>query len=221
MSAKIAASILSADFGFLAEQVKLVEEHADLLHVDAMDAHFVPVLSIGPVVVQSLRKVTDLPLHCHLMVSRPEVLLPDFADAGADIVTVHMEAVDEPAKIVAQAVSLGMKAGLGVNPDTPVETVFPHLEELDRVLVMSVQPGWAGQAFLDGTLPKIESVRTEIERRGLAVEVEVDGGINEATGSRCVAAGATVLAAASSIFKASDPADATRRLAGLARGAKE
>src|SRR5436189_3434850 len=132
MSASIAASILSADFGFLADQVKLVEPHADLLHVDAMDAHFVPVLSIGPVVVESLRKVTDLPLHCHLMVSRPEALLSDFADAGADIVTVHVEAVDEPEKVVAQATSLGMKAGLAVNPDTPVESVFPHLEELDR-----------------------------------------------------------------------------------------
>jgi len=105
-----------------------------------------------------------------------------------------------------------------VNPDTPIEGVFPHLEELDRVLVMSVRPGWAGQAFLDSALPKVESVRTEIERRGLAVEVEVDGGINEETGARCVAAGATVLAAASSIFKAPDIGEAAHRLAGVARG---
>ena len=221
MSAKIAASILSADFGYLADQVKRVEAHADLLHVDAMDAHFVPVLSIGPVVVESLRRVSGLPLHCHLMVSRPETLLPDFADAGADIVTVHMEAIEDPNKIISQASSLGMRAGLAVNPDTPVETVFPHLDELDRVLVMSVQPGWAGQQFIEGALPKIESVRGEIERRGLPVEVEVDGGINEKTGARCVAAGATVLAAASSIFKAADPADATRRLSAMAAGSGE
>jgi ribulose-phosphate 3-epimerase len=183
-----------------------------------MDAHFVPVLSIGPVVVESLRKITDLPIHCHLMVERPEALLPDFAAAGADIVTCHVEAIENPAKIVAQAASLGMKAGLAVNPETPVREVFAHLDELDRVLVMSVHPGWAGQDFLDEALPKIDSVRTEIERRGLSVEVEVDGGINERTGPRCIAAGATVLAAASSIFKAPDPAEATRRLAALTAG---
>jgi len=213
MAGKIAASILSADFAYLAAEIKKVEPHADLIHIDAMDAHFVPPLSIGPVVVEAVRRVTSLPLHCHLMVERPESLFPDFAEAGTDIVTCHVEAVEDPGPVVRQAASLGMRAGLAVNPDTPVEEVFPHLESLDRVLVMSVQPGWAGQRFIEGTLPKIEAARTEIERQGLRVEVEVDGGIDESTGPRCVAAGATVLAAASSIFKASDPADATRRLA--------
>jgi len=213
MAGKIAASILSADFAYLADQVKKVEPHADLIHIDAMDAHFVPPLSIGPVVVEAVRRVTSLPLHCHLMVERPESLFQDFADAGTDIVTCHVEAVEDPGPVVRQAASLGMRAGLAVNPDTPVEEVFPHLESLDRVLVMSVQPGWAGQRFIEGALPKIEAARTEIERQGLDVEVEVDGGIDETTGPRCVAAGATVLAAASSIFKTSDPADATRRLA--------
>ena len=216
--AKLAASILSADFAHLGDQVKLVSADADLLHVDAMDAHFVPPLSIGPVVVESLRKVTDLPLHCHLMVERPMDLLRDFAEAGADIVTMHLEAVPDPERAIKEAAAMGVKAGLGVNPDTPIEGVFPHLEELDRVLVMSVRPGWAGQAFLDSALPKVESVRTEIERRGLTVEVEVDGGINEETGARCVAAGATVLAAASAIFKAPDIGEAAHRLAGVARG---
>lgn len=213
MAGKVAASILSADFAYLGDQVKLVAPHADLIHIDAMDAHFVPPLSVGPVVVEAVRRVTDLPLHCHLMVDRPDALLKDFADAGADIVTCHMEALDNPASIIRQAEALGMRAGLAVNPQTPVDSVFPHLESLDRVLVMSVNPGWAGQAFLDEALPKIEAARTEIERRGLAVEVEVDGGIDESTGPRCIAAGATVLAAASSIFKAKDPAEATRRLA--------
>jgi len=212
---KVAASILSADHAYLADQVKLVERHVDLLHIDCMDAHFVPVLSVGPVVVEAVRRVTDLPLHCHLMVEDPVSLFQDFSEAGADIVTCHMEAVEDPAKAIARASELGMKAGLAVNPGTSVAEVFPHLEDLDRVLVMSVNPGWAGQSFLDEALPKIEQVRAEIDRQGLSVEVEVDGGINERTGSRCLAAGATILAAASSIFKAGDPGDAAARLAAL------
>jgi ribulose-phosphate 3-epimerase len=212
---KVAASILSADHAYLADQIKLVEQYVELIHIDCMDAHFVPVLSVGPVVVEGVRRVTDLPLHCHLMVERPEALFPDFAQAGADIVTCHWEAVGDPAATIAQAEHLGMKAGLAVNPDTPVKEVFPFLETLDRVVVMSVNPGWAGQSFIEGALPKIEEVREEIDRQGLYVEVEVDGGINERTAPRCLAAGATVLAAASSIFKAPDPGEAARRLAGL------
>ena len=218
--AKVAASILSADHAHLAEQIKLVEQHVELIHIDCMDAHFVPVLSVGPVVVEGVRRVTELPLHCHLMVERPEALFEEFARAGADIVTVHREAVDDPGAAIARARNLGMRAGLAVNPQTPVKETFAHLESLDRVLVMSVNPGWAGQAFIEDALPKIEEVREEIERQGLSVEVEVDGGINEGTAPRCLAAGATVLAAASSIFKAADPADAARRLAGLTEGVR-
>jgi ribulose-phosphate 3-epimerase len=218
MRGKVAASILSADFAYLADQVKLVEQHVELIHVDAMDSHFVPPLSVGPVVVESLRRVTSLPIHCHLMVERPEALLEDFARAGADIATCHLEAVQDAAATIRRAADLGLKAGLAVNPDTPVEALFPFLDELDRVLVMSVRPGWAGQAFIPEALGKIESARNEIERRGLKVEVEVDGGINDATAPGCIAAGATVLAAASSIYKASDPAEAARRLARIAKG---
>lgn len=217
-AAKLAASILSADFARLGEQVKSVEPYADMIHVDVMDAHFVAPLSVGPVVVESLRPVTDLPLHCHLMVERPEALFDDFAAAGTDMVTCHLEAVPDPASMIAGGRARGMRVGLAVNPDTPVEDVFPHLEGLDNLIVMSVQPGWAGQGFLESALPKVEVARKEIERRGLSVDVEVDGGINEETGRRCVAAGATVLAAASSIFKAEDPAEAARRLAAVARG---
>ncbi len=216
MDAKVAASILSADHGHLADQIKLVERHVDLIHIDCMDAHFVPVLSVGPVVVEGVRRVTALPLHCHLMVERPDRLFDEFARAGANIVTCHVEAIEQPAETIERAARLGMRAGLAVNPQTPVEEVFPHLGSLDRVLIMSVNPGWAGQDFIEGALPKIESVRSRIDREGLRVEVEVDGGINERTGARCLAAGATVLAAASSIFKAPDPAEAARRLAGLA-----
>jgi ribulose-phosphate 3-epimerase len=216
MPGKVAASILSADHAHLADQIKLVEQHVELIHIDCMDAHFVPVLSVGPVVVEAVRRVSDLPLHCHLMVDRPEALFEDFAKAGADIVTSHVEAVDDPPVVIRRAGELGMKAGLAVNPQTEVKQVFPYLESLDRVLVMSVHPGWAGQTFIEDALPKIEQAREEIDRQGLTVEVEVDGGVNERTAPRCLAAGATVLAAASSIFKATDPGWAAARLAALA-----
>jgi ribulose-phosphate 3-epimerase len=215
--AKLAASILSADFAHLADQVKLVEGHADLIHIDVMDAHFVPPLTIGPVVVESLRPVTSLPLHCHLMIENPERLFDDFASAGTDMVTCHVEALEDPSPAIRKAKGLNMRAGLAVNPETPVEAVFHHLDELDDVIVMSVHPGWAGQPFLPEVLPKIHELRTEIERRGLSTDVEVDGGINLATGTRCIDAGATVLAAASSIFKAADPGDSARALRALAR----
>jgi ribulose-phosphate 3-epimerase len=215
---KVAASILSADFAYLADQVKLVEGEVDLIHVDAMDAHFVPPLSIGPVVVESLRRVTGLPLHCHLMVEHPEALFEDFAKAGADIVTCHVEAVEDPARTIELAENHGMRAGLAVIPETPANSLFPHLERLDRVIVMTLyKTGWAGQPFNETMLPKIESVRKEIDRQGLKVEVEVDGGIDERSAPRCLAAGASVLAAASSIFKAKDPGAAARRLAGIAK----
>lgn len=218
---KLAASILSADFARLGEHVKLVEPFADMFHVDVMDAHFVPPLTIGPVVVESLRPVSALPLHCHLMIERPEALLDDFAKAGTDMVTFHLEAASDPEPVIADARSLGMRAGLAVSPDTPVEKAFTYLDLLDNLLVMSVRPGWAGQDFMDETLPKVEAARKEIDRRGLAVDVEVDGGINEETGRRCIEAGATVLAVASAIFKAPDPAEAARRLSLLARESPE
>lgn len=217
MPGKVAASILSADFARLGEQIRLVERHADLVHVDVMDAHFVPPLTIGPVVVEAIRRSTDLPLHCHLMVDSPKTMLRELADVRVDIATFHVEAADEPALVISETESQGMRPGLALNPDTAVKEVFPYLERLDRVLVMSVRPGWSGQAFLEGTLPRLEAIRAEIERQGLSVEVEVDGGINAETGSRCLAAGATVLAAASSIFKDVDPAEATRRLSAIAR----
>ncbi len=214
----IAPSILSADFAHLAEQIGLVEGVADTLHIDAMDAHFVPPLSIGPVVVRSIRQVTRMRLNCHLMVEHPETLFPDFAAAGADVVTWHIEAESDPRVAIRRATELGMRPGLAVNLETPVEALFPYLDDLDRVLIMSIRPGWAGQAFVEAALPKIRSVRDEIDRRGLSTEVEVDGGINEETGARSIAAGATVLTAATSIFGSDDPARSARRLARVAGG---
>jgi ribulose-phosphate 3-epimerase len=216
--AKVAASILAADFARLGEQVKAVEPWADMIHVDMMDAHFVPPLTIGPVVVESLRPVTDRPLHAHLMVERPHDLLEPLVEAGTDQVTFHEEASADAPKLLARIREHGLRAGMAVNPETPVEAVFPHLEDLDNVIVMTLErTGWAGQPFQESSLPKIEAVRREIDRRGLTVDVEVDGGIDERSGARCLAAGATVLAAASSVFRAGDPAEAARRLAELAR----
>lgn len=215
--AKLAASILSADFAHLGDQVKLVEPYADMVHVDVMDAHFVPPLTIGPVVVESLRPVSALPLHCHLMIERPEALFDDFAKAGTDMVTFHLEAAPDPEAVIAEARAMGMRAGIAVNPDTPVENVFDYLDRIDNLIVMSVRPGWAGQEFMEEVLPKVEAARAEIDRRGVTVDVEVDGGINEESGRRCLEAGATVLAVASSIFKVPDPADAARRLSVLTR----
>ncbi|HEX5947953.1 MAG TPA: ribulose-phosphate 3-epimerase [Actinomycetota bacterium] len=215
---RVAASILSADFARLGEQIKAVEPHADIIHVDVMDAHFVPPLTIGPVVVESLRPVTGRILHAHLMIERPEALFEDFAEAGTDLVTFHFEAAAEPAEVIRRAEVHGMRPGIAVNPETDVEVVFPHLEALDNVIVMTLaRTGWAGQPFEESSLPKIEAVRKEIDRRGLEVDVVVDGGIDENSAPRCLAAGATVLAAASSIFKAEDPARAAARLAELAR----
>jgi len=217
-SPRLAASILAADFARLGEQVKAVEAYADIIHVDVMDAHFVPPLTIGPVVVESLRPVTGRTLHAHLMVERPQALLEAFAEAGTEIVTFHVEAASDPGAVVGRAGEHGMRAGIAVNPETEVDAVFPHLDGLDNVIVMTLaRTGWAGQPFQESSLPKIEAVRAEIDRRGLDVDVVVDGGIDEESAPRCLAAGATVLAAASSIFKAADPAGAASRLAELAR----
>jgi ribulose-phosphate 3-epimerase len=215
--ARVAASILSADFSRLGEQIKAVEPYADMVHVDIMDAHFVPPLTIGPVVIESLRPVTGLPLHAHLMVERPVELLEDLKAAGTDIVTFHVEAVSDPQTVIKETARTEMRPGVAVNPETSVEDTFPYLDELDNVIVMTLQrTGWAGQPFQESSLVKIEAVRKEIDRRGLSVDVVVDGGINEESGRRCIAAGATVIAAASSMFRAGDPVEAAKRLAAAA-----
>jgi ribulose-phosphate 3-epimerase len=216
---KLSASILSADLARLAEQVKLVDRHADVIHIDVMDAHFVPPLTIGPVVVASLRPHTDRTLHGHLMVEMPEALFDDLAEAGLDVVSVHVEAVEDPAPVIRKARGMGMGVGLTVSPETPIERVYPHLEEIDDVMVMSVHPGWAGQAFIPEALPKIAAVRGVLDRLGLGTDVEVDGGVKLENARRCVDAGANVLVAASAIFQAADPGSAARDLKAIVRDA--
>ena len=209
---RLAASILSADLARLAEQVKLIEAYADLIHIDIMDAHFVPQLTIGPAVVASLRPHTDRALHAHLQVEAPEGLFDELAEAGTDGVSFHLEAVGDPVPALRKGRDAGMRMGVAVAPWTPVDEVFPYLEELDDVIVLAVDPGRAGQPFRPETLRRLEAVRSEVDRRSPAAEVHVDGGVNLETGRRCIEAGATVLTAASAIFGAEDPARAAREL---------
>jgi ribulose-phosphate 3-epimerase len=213
---KLSASILSADFSRLGEQVKLVEPYAEVIHIDVMDAHFVPPLTVGPVVVASLRPVTERVLHGHLMVAAPEALFDELAEAGMDVVSFHVEAVEDPAPVIRKARGAGLAVGMTVNPETPVERIVPYLEELDDVMVMSVHPGWSGQAFIPESLPKLKAVREELDRRGLKGDVEVDGGVKLDNAKRCMEAGATVLVAASAIFRAPDIAVAAKELAEIA-----
>jgi ribulose-phosphate 3-epimerase len=209
--AKIAPSILSADFAQLADDVERVAAEADLLHVDVMDGHFVPNLTIGPPVVKSLRKRTDLHLDCHLMVDNPGELLEDFADAGADGCTVHIE-LGDPRPLFAAMRELGLRVGLTHNPETPVEAVLPYVEEIDVLLFMSVHPGFGGQAFIPSVLDKLTAARRVVDEGGLPVELEIDGGINRETAPRAAAAGADILVAGSAIFHADDPAAAARQI---------
>ena len=215
---RLSASILSADFAYLAEQVKLIEPHAESIHVDVMDGHFVPPLTIGPVVVASLRPVTERVLHGHLMVDSPASLFDELSEAGLDIVSFHHEAVEDPAPVIAKARGAGLGVGMTLNLETPVEAVLPYLEDLDDVMLMSIRPGWAGQELNPDVFPRIEQVRREVDRRGLDVDVEIDGGVKVHNARRAVEAGATVLVAASAIFHAADPAEAARELATIARG---
>jgi ribulose-phosphate 3-epimerase len=208
---KLAPSILSADFADLAGDVDRVTEQADLLHVDVMDGHFVPNLTIGPPVVKSLRSRTKLLLDCHLMVTNPGELLADFADAGADGCTVHVE-VGDPRPAFEQMRKLGLRVGLTHNPDTPLDAVLPYLEEIDLLLFMSVHPGFGGQAFIPSVLDKLRDARRVVDERGLDVELEIDGGIHLETAPLAVDAGADILVAGSAIFHADDPAIAAGKL---------
>ncbi len=212
---KLAPSILSADFARLGQHVAEVEAEADLLHVDVMDGHFVPPITIGPVVVQALRRVTQLPLECHLMVTDPIGQTEQFAEAGGTSVIMHLEATDDPRAVVKRARALGLGVGIAVNPGTPVEDAFPHLEDVDVLNVMTVNPGWAGQAFIEAGLPKIGAAREYIQNHGLSVDISVDGGVNVETGRRCIEAGANVLGAATAIFGNPDAAAAARAIRAL------
>jgi len=202
---KIAPSILSADFSRLGEDVQAVDRAgADYIHIDVMDGHFVPNITIGPLVVDALRKVTDKPLDVHLMIENPDRYIADFAKAGADIIVVHQEAVPHLHRTVQLIKSLGKRAGVSLNPGTPVETLDVVLDDLDLVLVMSVNPGFGGQSFIPSALDKIRALRQRITQRGLATELEVDGGVKLDNIREVVAAGADVLVAGSAVFNTDD-----------------
>jgi ribulose-phosphate 3-epimerase len=202
MTAVLAPSILAADFARLGEQVMQCEQAgADRIHVDVMDGHFVPNLTMGPAVVKSLRPVTRLPLECHLMIEEPDRFLEAFADAGADSILVHVEVCRHLQHTIQSIKSLGKKAGVVLNPATPPVSLSEILPEVSLVLVMTVNPGFGGQEFLAMTLPKIKTVRSLIERINPGIELEVDGGIDATTAPQAVAAGARVLVAGSAIFR--------------------
>jgi ribulose-phosphate 3-epimerase len=199
---KIAPSILSADFACLGEEVRRVEEAgADLIHFDVMDGHFVPNLSIGVPVLKSLRKITRLPLDAHLMISKPTRYLRTFIEAGANSISVHAEVCDDLPGIAARIHELGARASVAINPETPVERALAAAEHLDMILVMSVHPGFGGQSFIAESLEKLRAVRRELERRGLKVDVEVDGGIKIDNIRAAAEAGANVFVSGSGIFR--------------------
>ncbi len=202
---KIAPSILSADFTRLGEEVRAVEEAgADYVHIDVMDGHFVPNITIGPMIVKAVRKVTDLPLDVHLMISEPDKFVGAFADAGTDILTVHPETVVHLHRTLHFIKESGMRPAVSLNPATPLEVLDYILEDLDMVLLMTVNPGFEAQAFIPSVLPKIRRLRENIEKRGLNVDIEVDGGINPDTVGLVSSAGANVFVAGSAIFYSRD-----------------
>ena len=211
----VSPSILSADFSRLGEEIETIHT-ADYVHFDVMDGVFVPNLSIGLPVLQCVRKATDMVLDVHLMITKPHKYVGRFCDAGADIVVFHLEA-DEPQDVLAALDEIhekGKKAGLALKPKTPADAVLPYLEKCDMVLVMTVEPGFGGQSFMADQMEKVAAVRRQITERGLACDVEVDGGVNPETAKVCVAAGANVLVAGSDVFKAPDRAARIRELRG-------
>jgi ribulose-phosphate 3-epimerase len=212
---KIAPSILSADFSKLGEEIKDVERGgADYIHVDVMDGHFVPNITIGPLIVEAIRPITKLSLDVHLMIDNPDQYIEAFANAGADYLTVHVEACKHLHRTIHYIKSFGVKAGVVLNPATPVQTIEHVIEDIDMVLLMTVNPGFGGQKFIEQVLPKIRQVKELVDKKGLSVEIEVDGGVNEETARKCVEAGANVLVAGSAIYNERDRRKAIEKIRG-------
>lgn len=210
---KIAPSILSADFSKLGEEIKDVERGgAEYIHVDVMDGHFVPNITIGPLIVEAIKPVTDLPLDVHLMIENPDAYIQEFADAGASIITVHQEASVHLHRTIQLIKKAGVKAGVVINPATPVQMIKDILPEIDLVLLMSVNPGFGGQSFIPQTIERIEQVAKWREQMNLSFEIEVDGGVNVQTAKACTDAGADVLVAGSAVFNQQDRKKAIEEL---------
>ena len=197
---KIAPSLLSADFSKLAEELQSIERDADLLHLDVMDGHFVPNLTIGPAIVKACRAQSKLPFDCHLMIEEPQKYINAFLDAGADMISVHFEAEPHLQRALQMIRDGGAKAGIAINPATPAESLTTALEFCDYVLAMTVNPGFGGQRFIEPVVPKIRHISQMIRERGLQVEIEVDGGIDAQTAPVVTGAGATILVAGSAVF---------------------
>lgn len=212
---KIAPSILSADFARLGEEIKDVERGgADYIHVDVMDGHFVPNITIGPLIVSAIRPITTLPLDVHLMIENPDQYIPAFAKAGADIITVHAEACPHLHRTLQLIKEHGVKPGVVLNPSTPVEMIKHVISDVEMVLLMTVNPGFGGQAFISSVLPKITEVRKLADQFNPGLEIEVDGGVNEQTAVLCKEAGANVLVAGSFIYDSKDRAAAIKAVRG-------
>lgn len=218
MTVKIAPSILSADFSKLGQEViRCQDAGADLLHIDIMDGHFVPNLTMGPCVVKSIRDVTYLPFDVHLMVSHPLDFIQPFADAGADYIVFHAEAESHLTECIERTKEVGVKAGISINPPTPIAAAMPYLDKIDMLLVMSVNPGFAGQGFIPEVVSKISTAKKEIDEKGLKAIIEVDGGIKDTTIAEPAAAGAEVFVAGSYLFKGGDMAEKVALLKRLGR----
>jgi ribulose-phosphate 3-epimerase len=209
---KIAPSLLAADFASLSSEVAKVERSVDWLHLDVMDGHFVPNITFGIPVIAALRRHSELRFDCHLMTTNPDVYLEELKDAGADLVTMHIEAVPDPTLAIRRGRDVGLDIGLVVNPGTPIEAIEPYLELIDVAVVMSVEPGFGGQDFDSGALEKLTRLREIVENRGLATDIEVDGGITAENVGLAARAGANVFVAGTAIFGAVDPATAVEEL---------
>ena len=210
---KVAPSLLSCDFSRMGEEIERIDKAgADYIHLDVMDGHFVPNLTIGPAIISALRGYTKLPFDVHLMIEHPLDYIDAFADAGADIITFHVEASSDIRETISKIRSRGVKPGLVIKPKTPADAVFPYLELVDLILVMTVEPGFGGQSFMHDMMPKVSAIKKECQRRGLDTLIEADGGVSEKTVCFCADAGVDISVSGTGVFKAKDAAEAIRKL---------